>query len=118
MAQLTPVAMLAGFVFTRGFIFAFVVGLLVGQRISSTSECEGLGLPEMGALTHPESELKSRRSRAQTNGQRKYRNPNQAGRSRSAFVAEALAHLAPDLAPTLSPPLSAQFGLFTLPAKS
>ena len=106
--------MLAGFVFTIGCILAFVVGLMVGQRTSATSEFERLGLPEMGALAHPEFELKSWGSGAQTNGQRKYSNPNQAGRSRSAFVAEALAHLAP----TLSPPLSAQFGFFTLTTKS
>jgi Amt family ammonium transporter len=50
---------LLGFVFTLSFIFAFVVDLLVGQRVSAKSELEGLDIPEMGALAYPEFELKS-----------------------------------------------------------
>jgi Amt family ammonium transporter len=58
-AQLIGVATLLGFVFTLSFIFAFVVDLLVGQRVSAKSELEGLDIPEMGALAYPEFELKS-----------------------------------------------------------
>jgi Amt family ammonium transporter len=58
-AQLIGVATLLGFVFTLSFIFAVVVDLIVGQRVSAKSELEGLDLPEMGAMAYPEFELKS-----------------------------------------------------------
>jgi Amt family ammonium transporter len=58
-AQLIGVATLLGFVFTLSFIFAVVVDLIVGQRVSAKSELEGLDLPEIGAMAYPEFELKS-----------------------------------------------------------
>ncbi len=58
-AQLLGVATLVGVVFVMSFIFAAVIDVLIGQRISPKAELEGLDLPEIGSLAYPEFELKS-----------------------------------------------------------
>ncbi len=58
-AQLIGVATLVGFVFTFSFVVNWIIDLVVGQRVGSKSELEGLDLPEMGALCYPEFELKA-----------------------------------------------------------
>jgi Amt family ammonium transporter len=63
-AQLIGVATLIGFVFTFSFVLNWVVDLVVGQRVSSKAELEGLDLPEMGALCYPEFEIKASSSGA------------------------------------------------------
>jgi ammonium transporter, Amt family len=58
-AQLVGVSALLGVVFVSTFVLNLVVDLLVGQRVSTKAELEGLDLPEMGALGYPEFELKA-----------------------------------------------------------
>jgi Amt family ammonium transporter len=53
-AQLVGVATLIGFVFTFSFVLNWVLDVLVGQRVSSETELEGLDIPEIGALGYPE----------------------------------------------------------------
>jgi ammonium transporter, Amt family len=57
-AQLIGVATLIGFVFTVSFVFNLGVDWMVGQRVSAKTELEGLDLPEMGAVSYPEFELR------------------------------------------------------------
>jgi ammonium transporter, Amt family len=58
-AQLIGVATLIGFVFTFSFVVNWIIDVVVGQRVSSRTELEGLDLPEMGALCYPEFEIKA-----------------------------------------------------------
>jgi Amt family ammonium transporter len=53
-AQLVGVATLIGFVFTFSFVLNWVLDVVVGQRVSSETELEGLDIPEIGALGYPE----------------------------------------------------------------
>ncbi|MGH7933141.1 MAG: ammonium transporter [Candidatus Binataceae bacterium] len=56
-AQLIACATLVGIIFTLSYVFNSIVDIFVGQRVSATSELEGLDLPEMGALGYPEFQL-------------------------------------------------------------
>ena len=58
-AQLIGCATLIGFVFTFSFVVNWIIDAVVGQRVASKSELEGLDLPEMGALCYPEFEIKA-----------------------------------------------------------
>ncbi len=58
-AQLIGCATLLGFVFSLSFVFNLIVDALVGQRVGSRAELEGLDIPEVGALGYPEFELKA-----------------------------------------------------------
>jgi len=58
-AQMIGCATLIGMVFTISYLGNVIIDLIVGQRVSATSELEGLDLPEMGALGYPEFQLVS-----------------------------------------------------------
>jgi ammonium transporter, Amt family len=58
-AQIIGCATLIGIVFTITYLGNVVIHMIVGQRVSATSELEGLDLPEMGALGYPEFQLVS-----------------------------------------------------------
>ena len=53
-AQLIGCATLLGFVFTFSFLMNWLLDVLMGQRVSTETEVEGLDIPEMGALGYPE----------------------------------------------------------------
>ncbi len=53
-AQLVGIATLVGFVFTFSFVLNWVLDIILGQRVSVTTEVAGLDLPEMGQLGYPE----------------------------------------------------------------
>jgi Amt family ammonium transporter len=59
-AQLMGVSALLGVVFVATFVFNLAIDAVAGQRVSARAEMEGLDLPEMGALSYPEFELKAR----------------------------------------------------------
>ena len=57
-AQLIGCATLIGFVFSFSFALNWIIDMVVGQRVGSKAELEGLDIPEMGALCYPEFALK------------------------------------------------------------
>jgi Amt family ammonium transporter len=53
-AQLIGIVTLVGVVFTISFAINWVLDILVGQRVSASTEVAGLDIPEMGQLGYPE----------------------------------------------------------------
>ncbi len=58
-AQLIGISTLLGAIFFLGFMWNWLVDVVVGQRVSAKAELEGLDIPELGALAYPDYELKA-----------------------------------------------------------
>jgi Amt family ammonium transporter len=57
-AQLIGVGTLIGGIFALSYVAGWIMDVIIGQRVSSADELEGLDIPEMGALCYPEFVLR------------------------------------------------------------